>query len=165
LSGVGGGCSRRAKSDAATEISTPPDRWSAPWRPDPGGTDLLAESEPEAIAAARRHLAYFPSSADAGPPEVEPRAAAASCADLEALIPREENKPFDMRLVIERIVDGGSLFEIKELYASEILTGLARIERHPVGIVANQPGSRAASSSSTTRSRRGCGRRGGGGPP
>jgi acetyl-CoA carboxylase carboxyltransferase component len=104
-----------------------------------GCGDLLATSEPEAIAAARRYLAYFPSNADTGPPEVEPRAAAASCEDLEAVIPREENKPFDMRLVIERVVDGGSFFELKALYAGEILTGLARIEGRPVGIVANQP--------------------------
>jgi acetyl-CoA carboxylase carboxyltransferase component len=104
-----------------------------------GCGDLLASSEPQAIAAARRYLAYFPPSADAPPPQVEPRSPALSCADLEAVIPREENKPFDMRQVIDRVIDGGSFFELKELWAGELLTGLARIEGHPVGIVANQP--------------------------
>jgi acetyl-CoA carboxylase carboxyltransferase component len=104
-----------------------------------GCGDALFGSEPEAIAAARRYLAYLPSSSDGGPPEVEPRAPAASCEDLEAVVPREENKPFDMRLVIERVVDGGSFFELKQLFAGELLTGFARIEGHPVGIVANQP--------------------------
>jgi len=104
-----------------------------------GCGDLLAASEPEAIAAARRYLAYLPSSADAPLPEVEARAPASSCADLEGVIPREENKPFDMRQVVERVVDGGSFFELKALFAGEILTGLARIEGQPVGIVANQP--------------------------
>jgi acetyl-CoA carboxylase carboxyltransferase component len=44
-----------------------------------------------------------------------------------------------MRQVLERVVDGDSFFEIKQLFAGELITGLARIEGHPVGIVANQP--------------------------
>ena len=104
-----------------------------------GCGDLLAGSEEEAIEAARRYLAYFPSNCDEAPPVQEGRAPAASCDDLEALIPVEENKLFDMRKVVERIVDADSFFEIKKLFAGEILTGLARIDGHPVGIVANQP--------------------------
>jgi len=104
-----------------------------------GCGDLLAQDEPEAIAAARRYLGYFPPSADAAPPTAEPRPPALSCADLEAVIPREENKPFDMRLVIERLIDAGSFFEIKALFAGELLTGLARIDGRAVGVVASQP--------------------------
>jgi acetyl-CoA carboxylase carboxyltransferase component len=104
-----------------------------------GCGDLLAASEPEAIAAARRYLAYLPSSADAPVPELEARAAALACSDLESLIPREENKPFDMRQVVLRLVDEGSFFELKALFAGEILTGLARIDGRSVGIVASQP--------------------------
>jgi acetyl-CoA carboxylase carboxyltransferase component len=104
-----------------------------------GCGDLLAATEAEAIAAARAWLGYLPPCADGAVPEAEPRPPAAGCADLEALIPREENKPFDMRLVVERLVDAGSFFEIKRLFAGEILTGLARIEGRTVGIVANQP--------------------------
>jgi acetyl-CoA carboxylase carboxyltransferase component len=44
-----------------------------------------------------------------------------------------------MRVVVERLVDAGSFFELKKLFAGELLTGLARIEGRPVGIVANQP--------------------------
>jgi acetyl-CoA carboxylase carboxyltransferase component len=55
------------------------------------------------------------------------------------MIPREENKPFDMRQVVERIVDAGSFFELKQLFAGELLTGLARIDGRPVGILASQP--------------------------
>ncbi len=104
-----------------------------------GCGDLLAASEPEAIAAARRYLGYLPSSCEAPLPELEALAPAHSCADLESVIPREENKPFDMRKVVERIVDAGSFFEIKALFAGEILTGLARIDGRPVGLVASQP--------------------------
>ena len=104
-----------------------------------GCGDLLAQSEPEAIAAARRYLSYMPSCADADLPEHVGVAPTASCEDLESLIPESENQVFDMRGVIERIVDGDSFFEIKELFAGELITGLARIDGRAVGIVANQP--------------------------
>ena len=104
-----------------------------------GCGDLLTKSEPEAIAAARAYLAYFPERAGAPLPQAEPRAPASGGDDLESLIPAEENKPFDMRVVIERLVDAESFFELKKLFAGELLTGLARIEGRPVGIVANQP--------------------------
>jgi acetyl-CoA carboxylase carboxyltransferase component len=104
-----------------------------------GCGDLLAQSEPEALEAARRYLSYFPRHAGEAPPTAAARAPAQACDDLEALIPAEENKPFDMRRVIERVVDAGSWFGLKELYAGELLTGLARIDGHPVGVVANQP--------------------------
>jgi acetyl-CoA carboxylase carboxyltransferase component len=104
-----------------------------------GCGDLLAKSEPEAIAAARAYLAYLPSCVDAPPPVAAAQAPAADPAELESQIPPEENKPFDMRLVIERIVDAGSFFEIKKLFAGELLTGFARVEGRSVGVVANQP--------------------------
>ncbi len=104
-----------------------------------GCGDLLAKTEEEAIAAARSYLGYFPSSCDAELPVRDAAAPVAGCDDLEALIPVEENKLFDVRKVVERIVDADSFFEIKKLFAGEILTGLARIDGHPVGIVANQP--------------------------
>lgn len=104
-----------------------------------GCGDLLARTEADAIAAARAYLGYFPSNADTAPPETAPRAPAKGCEDLESLIPEGENKPFDMREVIERVVDAGSFFELKALFAGEILTGLARIEGRPVGVLANQP--------------------------
>ncbi|RIL07113.1 MAG: carboxylase [Proteobacteria bacterium] len=100
--------------------------------------DLLAASEEEAIAAARDYLGYFPVRAGAPLPAVAARAPAKHPAELESVIPRDENKPFDMREVIDRLVDEGSWFELKKLWAGELLTGLARIEGRPVGIVANQ---------------------------
>jgi acetyl-CoA carboxylase carboxyltransferase component len=104
-----------------------------------GCGDLLAESEPEAIEAARRYLAYLPLHEGAELPVIDARPPARPPEDLESVIPAEENKPFDVRDVVERVVDADSFFEIKKLYAGEILTGLARIDGHPVGVVANQP--------------------------
>ena len=104
-----------------------------------GCGDRLVETEPEAIEAARSYLGYLPLHGEGELPEREAGVPAADCADLESVIPAEENKPFDMRQVIERVVDADSFFEIKKLYAGELLTGFARIEGRPVGVVANQP--------------------------
>jgi acetyl-CoA carboxylase carboxyltransferase component len=100
--------------------------------------DLLTKTEEEAIAAARTYLSYLPLRAGAALPLAEPRAPAKDCADLEAVIPRDENKPFDIREVIDRVVDADSFFELKKLWAGEVLVGFARIEGRPVGVVANQ---------------------------
>ncbi|HEY8531999.1 MAG TPA: carboxyl transferase domain-containing protein, partial [Limnochorda sp.] len=60
-------------------------------------------------------------------------------ATLASLIPPDQNRPFDMRALIEGVVDEGSFFELKPLFAPELITGFARIEGRPVGVVANQP--------------------------
>ncbi len=104
-----------------------------------GCGDILVATEPEAIAAARAYLSYLPSNCDAEPPSAPAVAPVASCDDLEAQIPAQENKPFDMLRVIERLIDADSLFELKALFAVELITGFARIDGRPVGIVANQP--------------------------
>jgi len=104
-----------------------------------GCGDLLANDEPEALAAARRYLSYLPSHAEASLPTAAPAAPQKAPAELESVIPREENKLFDMREVVDRLVDAGSFFEIKKLFAGEILTGLARIDGHSVGVLASQP--------------------------
>ncbi|HKJ25904.1 MAG TPA: acyl-CoA carboxylase subunit beta [Myxococcota bacterium] len=104
-----------------------------------GCGDLLAKTEEEALDAARRYLGYLPSHFEAPLPAASACEPAKPPAELEAAIPKEENKLFDMREVIERVVDAGSVFEIKQLFAGEIITALARIEGRPVGILANQP--------------------------
>jgi acetyl-CoA carboxylase carboxyltransferase component len=100
--------------------------------------DLLAAREEDAIAAARVYLSYLPSRAGAPLPVAEPKPPAKDPAELESVIPRDENKPFDMREVVDRIVDADSFFELKKLWAGELLTGFARIDGRTVGVVANQ---------------------------
>jgi acetyl-CoA carboxylase carboxyltransferase component len=104
-----------------------------------GCGDLLAATEEEAIAAARRYLSYLPSCVGEVPPEQAPRPPVRGCEDLESVIPREENRLFDARAVIERLVDADSFFELKKLFAGELITGLAHIDGRPVGVLANQP--------------------------
>jgi acetyl-CoA carboxylase carboxyltransferase component len=104
-----------------------------------GCGDILADDEPQALAIARRYLEYMPSncrSLPAAAPELPP---AASGRRLEALIPRDENKPFDMMGVVRELIDKDSWFEVKPLFAKELLTGLARICGQVVGVLANQP--------------------------
>jgi acetyl-CoA carboxylase carboxyltransferase component len=107
-----------------------------------GCGDVLCQTEAEAIEGARRYLSYLPSHAGDIAPRVEPQPPAADPAELGSAIPEDQNKPFDMFEVIHRLVDADSFFSIKELFAPELLTGLARLDGHSVGIIANQPKSR-----------------------
>ncbi|MED3564337.1 acyl-CoA carboxylase subunit beta [Bacillus xiapuensis] len=103
-----------------------------------GCGDVLVYSEEEAIESAKKYLGYFPASfkektkLTAGTAPKEGR-------DLEAIIPENQNAPFDMYECIDRLVDLESFYEIKKLFAAELITGLARINGRAVGIIANQP--------------------------
>jgi acetyl-CoA carboxylase carboxyltransferase component len=103
-----------------------------------GCGDVLAGSDEEAIELAKRYLAYMPPSHRERPPEreaAEPKPGRA----IEEIVPYDQRKYFDMYEVIDRVIDAGSWFEIKRMFAAEIIVGLARIGGRAVGIVANQP--------------------------
>ncbi len=104
-----------------------------------GCGDVLVKTEDDAIAYAKRYFALMPQSSDARVANIAPREIRAGLAPLESIIPADENKPFDIMLVIDTIVDEGSFVEVKKLFAKELVTGLARIHGRAVGIVANQP--------------------------
>lgn len=103
-----------------------------------GCGDVLCATEEEAIALAKRYIAYFPQNCAAEPSAVEPAEPAPGRA-IADIIPANQNSPFQMYELIDRIVDAGSFFEIKKLFAPELITGFARIEGKVVGVVANQP--------------------------
>lgn len=103
-----------------------------------GCGDVLVTTEQEAISEARRYLAYFPANFTELPKVVEPIAIKEG-RTLEAIIPENQNAPFDMYEAIDQLIDEGSLFDVKKLFAPEIITCLARIEGQAVGIIANQP--------------------------
>ncbi len=98
----------------------------------------LVGSDEEGVEFARRYLGYFPGSFVEEPPAALP-AAPASDASLRSLIPVDENKPFDMREVLESLVDAGSFLEIHARWARELIVGYARLDGRVVGVVANQP--------------------------
>jgi methylmalonyl-CoA decarboxylase subunit alpha len=100
----------------------------------------LVSSDEEGIDFARRYLGYFPSSRAAQPPD-EPAAREPPTGEtpIRELIPADENKPFDMRQLLDALLDGGSFLEIHERWAREVIVGYARLEGRVIGIVANQP--------------------------
>jgi acetyl-CoA carboxylase carboxyltransferase component len=103
-----------------------------------GCGDVLATSDEEAIELAKRYLSYMPGSYREPPA----RAAAAEPKpgrSIDEIVPYDQRKWFDMYEVIDRVIDAGSWFEVKKLFAAEVIVGLARIDGRAVGIVANQP--------------------------
>jgi methylmalonyl-CoA decarboxylase subunit alpha len=98
----------------------------------------LVSSDEDGIALARRYLGYMPGNWQQSPP---PAAAAepASSTPIEEIVPEDENKPFDMKALIEAVVDAGSLLEVHPRWAKEIVVGYARLDGSAIGIVANQP--------------------------
>jgi acetyl-CoA carboxylase carboxyltransferase component len=105
-----------------------------------GVIDNLAETEPEALAMVRRFLSYLPSSVW----EMPPRCEAADDPErrderLLTLVPRDRRRPYDGHRLIESVCDTGSFFEIAPGYGRARITGLARLNGYPVGVMANNP--------------------------
>jgi len=103
-----------------------------------GCGDVLASSDEDAIALARRYLTYMPQSFG----ELPATTAAAEPKPgrpIDEIVPYDQRKYFDMYEVINRLIDADSWFEIKRLFAQEVIVGFARLGGRPVGIVANQP--------------------------
>jgi acetyl-CoA carboxylase carboxyltransferase component len=103
-----------------------------------GCAHALVPSDEEGIELARRYLALFPSSFEQ-PPPLAPPAAPASDASIAELIPADENKPFDMRALIDTLIDAGSWLEVQARWARELIVGYGRLDGQVIGIVANQP--------------------------
>ncbi|WP_254273974.1 acyl-CoA carboxylase subunit beta [Haloarcula marina] len=108
-----------------------------------GSADLVADDEEHARELVADLLTYLPDNCDERPPRAETVAPAKSPDGLDAVVPQEPNKGYDMHRVIERVVDGESFFELQPEYGKEILTGFARVDGRTVGVVANQPAQRA----------------------
>ncbi|HET6867738.1 MAG TPA: acyl-CoA carboxylase subunit beta [Solirubrobacteraceae bacterium] len=99
----------------------------------------LVSSDEEGIDFARRYLSYFPSSFVGSPPDALPAAPSGSGSTIRELIPADENKPFDMRSLLDCLVDADSFLEVHARWAREVIVGYARLDGRVVGIVANQP--------------------------
>ncbi|AXI31163.1 acyl-CoA carboxylase subunit beta [Priestia aryabhattai] len=103
-----------------------------------GCGDVLAYSEEEAISYAKSYLTYFPQNYQEKP-KVQKAKEPKQTKALVELIPENQNVPFDIYEAIDTLIDEGSFFEVKKLFAAELVTGLARIDGKVVGIIANQP--------------------------
>jgi len=105
-----------------------------------GVAHFVAENEAQCIETIRNLLRYLPSNNVDDPPVVE-TADDPNRADqrLDTLVPENPNKPYDMKDVIQAVVDGGEFLEVHSLYAQNIIVGFARLAGRSIGIVANQP--------------------------
>ncbi|WP_104176800.1 acyl-CoA carboxylase subunit beta [Cryobacterium sp. Y50] len=111
-----------------------------------GVSHYLASDEPDALDFARALLSYLPDNNLAELPvfdsEVELETTDAD-RRLNTIIPDSPNQPYDVKTVIEHIVDNGDFLETQPLYAPNIVVGFARVEGRSIGIVANQPNAMA----------------------
>ena len=105
-----------------------------------GVADLAFENDVEALLMTRRLMNYLPANNRVAPPfRPTPDNAEREEPSLDTLVPGSPTKPYDMKELILKIVDDTDFFEIQPENAKNIVTGFARMEGFPVGIVANQP--------------------------
>jgi acetyl-CoA carboxylase carboxyltransferase component len=115
-----------------------------------GGADVHAavsgvaaaayDDEESCLEDVRHLLSLLPANNRELPPATEPSdTPGRRCDALLELVPAEPNQAYDMRAVIEEIVDDGEFFEVQAGWAANLLCALARLDGHVVGVVANQP--------------------------
>jgi len=102
-----------------------------------GCGDTLVTSDEEAISWARLYFSYMADHYRVLPPSYTPEPP--PNADPGPVLPDDPGQAYDMVEFLEAIVDVDSLFQVKELFAPEVITALARLDGRPVGIVASQP--------------------------
>ena len=105
-----------------------------------GSVDNLAETEEEAAAMTRRFLSYLPASVYETPPVVPPDpddSPDRRDEELFTLVPRQRTTTFDMRRAIALMADRGSFFEVGPLWGTDQITGFARFNGYPLGILAS----------------------------
>ena len=105
-----------------------------------GVAHFAAENEEDALYTIRRLISFLPQNNMEDPPAI-------ACQDdplrtddiLNTLIPDNPNKPYDMKQIIQSVVDDADFLEVMEHYAQNLIIGFARLNGRPVGVVASQP--------------------------
>ena len=105
-----------------------------------GVADMAFENDIEALLQTRRFVDFLPASNREKPP-ARPTADPVERPEmsLDSLVPENPNKPYDIKELIEKVVDEGDFFEIQPDYAGNIVIGFGRMNGSTVGFVANQP--------------------------
>ena len=105
-----------------------------------GVAHFAADSDEHALRMVRELLSFIPSNNVDDPPRVAPADSAERIeTKLNSIVPEASNQPYDIREVIDLIVDDGYFFEVHRDYAPNIVVGFARLDGKAVGVVANQP--------------------------
>ncbi|HEY1278460.1 MAG TPA: acyl-CoA carboxylase subunit beta [Acidimicrobiales bacterium] len=102
-----------------------------------GCGDNLAVDDADAIEQAKHWFSYLPGNWRDVPPVTAGEAPAVAL--TRAVLPERDGAGYDMHRLLDGLVDADSFFEIKPLWAPEVIVGFARLEGHPVGIVASNP--------------------------
>lgn len=108
-----------------------------------GVTHFTSANEVECINHLKKLLSYIPQNCEEDAPVYTYESGDEYRAKLDALIPENPNQPYDIKEVIEELVDAGSFLEVHKDYAENIVVGFSFIGGRSVGIVANQPASMA----------------------
>lgn len=105
-----------------------------------GAVDNEAESEDDAFAQIRRFLSYLPSSVWGVPPRKTPDDDPNRREqELIEIVPRDRRQVYDARRILELVMDRDSFFEIAPYFGPSLITGFARLDGYPVGVMANDP--------------------------
>jgi propionyl-CoA carboxylase beta chain len=108
-----------------------------------GVAHYLGADEDDAIDYVRHLVSYLPqnnlSDAPSFPPEDTELEVTDEDLELDALVPDSDSQPYDMRTVIEHVLDEGAFLEVQPLFAKNVVVGFGHVEGQSVGVVANQP--------------------------
>jgi propionyl-CoA carboxylase beta chain len=105
-----------------------------------GVSHFTTENDADCLQNIRKLITYLPQNCEERVPAQQAKDPTAAKADsLDDLVPLNPNKPYDIKDVIEGVIDEGSFYEVHKQYAENIVVGFARLAGRTVGIVANQP--------------------------
>ncbi len=104
-----------------------------------GVTHFSCANELACIQQLKQVLSYIPQNCEDEPPMLAYESSDETRPALNSIIPDNPNQPYDMREVIEELVDGGSFLEVHKNFAENIVVGFARIGGRSIGVVGNQP--------------------------
>ncbi|MEW9668805.1 acyl-CoA carboxylase subunit beta [Ammoniphilus sp. 3BR4] len=104
-----------------------------------GNSHFSGESEPEVLEQVRRLLSFLPQNNEEKPPFLTQEPTDDWREELAELVPVEGTKVYDVRKVIEQVLDNKDFMEVQPDFAKNIVIGFGRIDGHSVGIIANQP--------------------------
>ena len=104
-----------------------------------GVTHFACANELECIENIKRLLSFMPQNCEEEPLRFQADHAPAAIEALNSIVPDNPNQPYDMKEVVDLVVDNGSFMEVHQNFAENIIVGFARLDGRSIGIVANQP--------------------------
>ena len=113
---------------------------AAPHTTKSGVADRAFDNDAEALLSLRRFMDFLPANNREAPPvRPTPDAPERTEPSLDTLVPDNPNTPYDIKELIEKVVDEGDFFELQPDYANNMVIGFGRLEGSTIGVVANQP--------------------------